>query len=141
MNRILPLELLNDVYVSRNVERGTIHSSFCFRMSSEADSLRRSKRNKFHLDVVSMHLVHPERRRTQPVCRTIFSQNLLGFSLFQGSSYTVAGLACSSCIITQSFSARKSWTIWREIAKSSTTSCKECKLCFRRFGWWCKLLC
>ncbi|XGW22313.1 hypothetical protein V3C99_004943 [Haemonchus contortus] len=35
-------------------------------MSSEADSLRRSKRNKFHLDVVSMHLVHPERRRTQP---------------------------------------------------------------------------
>ncbi|KAK5983322.1 hypothetical protein GCK32_011476 [Trichostrongylus colubriformis] len=35
-------------------------------MSSEADSLRRSKRKKFHLDVVSMHLVHPERRRTQP---------------------------------------------------------------------------
>ncbi|VDO94327.1 unnamed protein product [Heligmosomoides polygyrus] len=35
-------------------------------MSSEADSLRRSKRNKFHLDVASMHLAHPERRRTQP---------------------------------------------------------------------------
>ncbi|WKX89144.1 hypothetical protein Q1695_008639 [Nippostrongylus brasiliensis] len=34
--------------------------------SSEADSLRRSKRNKFHLDVAAMHLAHPERRRTQP---------------------------------------------------------------------------
>ncbi|KAL6731692.1 hypothetical protein Aduo_002530 [Ancylostoma duodenale] len=35
-------------------------------MSTEADSLRRSKRNKFHLDVAAMHLAHPERRRTQP---------------------------------------------------------------------------
>ncbi|KAJ1356091.1 ZnF_C2H2, partial [Parelaphostrongylus tenuis] len=32
-------------------------------MSTEPDSLRRSKRNKFHLDVATMHLANPERRR------------------------------------------------------------------------------
>ncbi|KAE9420690.1 hypothetical protein Angca_006410, partial [Angiostrongylus cantonensis] len=34
-------------------------------MSTEPDSLRRSKRNKFHLDVAAMHLANPERRRAQ----------------------------------------------------------------------------
>uniref|UniRef100_A0A1I7XQR1 C2H2-type domain-containing protein n=1 Tax=Heterorhabditis bacteriophora TaxID=37862 RepID=A0A1I7XQR1_HETBA len=36
------------------------------KMALDAENLRRSKRNKFHLDVAAIHMVHPERRRTQP---------------------------------------------------------------------------